>query len=178
MFEKYIGDEKNRFVLGNNGERTLVIFGINPSIANKEKSDPTISTILNRLETWGYDSFVMLNIYPERATQLKNLPQEIDENLHKKNIEEIKKVISTAYGVLIAWGNQIKHRDYFYKICLKEIEKAIDESCIKTYCLGTSKSGHPYHPIARVKKPEKLIDFEFKNYCENLKWKKRYNGIF
>ena len=168
MFEIYVGNENARYVLGNNGNKTLVVFGINPSVANKEKSDPTISTILNRLKIWGYDSFVMLNIYPERATKLKNLPDKMNENLHQNNIEEIKKVISTASGILLAWGNQIMHRDYFYKECLADIAKVIDESGVETFCLGTSKAGHPYHPLARFEKPEKLINFEFKKYCNNI----------
>lgn len=170
MFQKYIGDEKVRYVLGSVGEKTLVIFGINPSIADKEKADPTISTILNRLESWGYDSFVMLNIYPERATKLSNLPKEMNETLHLKNLEEIENAISGASGILCAWGNQIddKDRTFFINICLKHIAEKINKSSSKTYCLGTSKSKHPYHPLARVKKPETLINFDLKNYCEKL----------
>ncbi|MEE1503762.1 MAG: DUF1643 domain-containing protein [Acutalibacteraceae bacterium] len=170
MFQKYIGDEKVRYVLGNTGEKTLVVFGINPSTANKDKSDTTISTILYRLNDWGYDSFVMLNIYPERATKLINLPKEINEEIHLKNLEEIEKVISDASGILCAWGNQItdKDRSFFVNVCLKSIAEKIDESNVKTYCLGTSKTEHPYHPLARVKKPEKLLNFDLNTYYKKL----------
>ena len=38
-------DDTARFMLGEVGENPIICFGINPSTANDEKDDPTISKI-------------------------------------------------------------------------------------------------------------------------------------
>ena len=112
-FEIYKGSETERFVLGTKGEKTLIVIGINPSIANEETSDKTISRVVEYTYRFGYDSFKMINIYPLRATNFKELPKDFDEKLHEQNLTEIKKAIQGATGVLCAWGNHIDERNYF-----------------------------------------------------------------
>ena len=41
----YLDDDTARFMLGEVGENPIICFGINPSTANDEKDDPTISKI-------------------------------------------------------------------------------------------------------------------------------------
>ena len=65
-FETYIGSNTERYVLGTNGNKTLVVIGINPSTATDEATDKTISRVKNYAKAFGYDSFKMINIYPLR----------------------------------------------------------------------------------------------------------------
>ena len=80
-FDIYNGSETERYLLGTKGDKTLIVIGINPSTANKDVSDRTIARVMGHIERYGYDSFVMINIYPLRATDFDNLPNEFDENL-------------------------------------------------------------------------------------------------
>ena len=61
----------NRYALGQvfdeNG-KTLICFGINPSTACPDSLDNTINKIIKIAHFNGYDNWIMLNIYPQRAT--------------------------------------------------------------------------------------------------------------
>lgn len=163
-FDIYNGSDTERYVLGTKGHNTLIVIGINPSIANKETSDKTISRVMKYAQKFGYDSFQMINIYPLRATNFNNLPKSFNEELHKHNLIEIKKAIKNASAILCAWGNHIYGREYF-KICYNDILNIILKTTIPIYCLGVTKYGHPFHPLLRgIPVPEKLIDFDIKMY--------------
>ena len=64
----YLGDDTARFMLGEVGENPIICFGINPSTANDEKDDPTISKIRKIASENNCDGWIMLNLYPQRAT--------------------------------------------------------------------------------------------------------------
>lgn len=115
MLEIYDGDDKVRFTLGIKGVKTLIVFGVNPSVANSvyndpsnnKISDPTINQVRIRAKTLGYDGFVMLNIYPQRATNPNNIDKTIDEILHKKNLQHIEEILSE--GDCLIWGGLGKY---------------------------------------------------------------------
>ena len=88
-FEIYNGSDTERYVLGTKGNNPLIVIGINPSIANEETSDNTISRVMGYAQRFGYDSFIMVNIYPLRATNFNKLPQEFNKQVHKQNLMEI-----------------------------------------------------------------------------------------
>lgn len=92
---KMVGDEHVRYSLTNKGDNPLIVFGINPSTADKNKPDPTMRRVMGFAERYGFDSFVMLNVYPLRATNPAALPQECDAALHTANIQEIVNVVSS-----------------------------------------------------------------------------------
>lgn len=163
-FETYIGSNTERYVLGTNGNKTLVVIGINPSTATDEATDKTISRVKNYAKAFGYDSFKMINIYPLRTTHFNLLPKDFDKRLHLKNLSEIRNVITNASAILCSWGNHIHDREYF-KICYKDISKIILSKNIPVYCLGLTKQGHPLHPLLRgIPTPKKLIYFDTEKY--------------
>ena len=61
-------DDTARFMLGEVGENPIICLGINPSTANDEKDDPTISKIRKIASENNCDGWIMLNLYPQRAT--------------------------------------------------------------------------------------------------------------
>lgn len=57
-----IDDEnQHRFMLGSLSEKTLFVFGVNPSTADDKKPDPTIKKFMFFSEKHEYTSFVMFN---------------------------------------------------------------------------------------------------------------------
>lgn len=168
MFDIYVKDgDKIRYVLGTEGSNTLAVIGINPSTATDEKSDRTISRMSNYLQKYGFDSFKMLNIYPQRATDPNGLAAEINENIHKQNMTKINSAVKGCTAILCAWGNLIFKRPYLPQ-CLNDMADIIEKAQIPTYCLGLTKAGNPRHPLARIKTPEQLTKFDVKNYIENV----------
>ncbi len=90
-----------RFTLGKNGTNKLFVLGLNPSTANKDESDPTLTRVRKVSENNGYDGFVMLNLYPLRSTDPKKLPTRANKKLLENNIKEI---VSVASEEKAKWG--------------------------------------------------------------------------
>ena len=166
----YINDQNNsiRYVLGTKGQKTLFCFGINPSTATPEKDDPTINKVKSIAEFNGYDSFLMLNVYPKRDTVFEDLEQRKNNSVHIKNIEIITKIIAeySELDIWVAFGNHIYDRDYLTH-CLKDIYKNISSKNINWLTTGINKSGAPKHPLYQ-KKTSMLFDFDMENYIKTL----------
>jgi len=147
----YNGDDKNRYLLGTSGKRPFVVMGINPSTADADKPDPTIRKVMGFAEKKGFDSFVMINVYPQRTTDPKDLHKQPDKKIMQENAEKIKDVLLKADNPIIvaAWGTSIETRDYL-KLCLYSIhlatEKYLRERNVKWVHIGDlTKGGHPRH---------------------------------
>lgn len=141
-------DNKNRFILGKNGDKTLICIGINPSTASPKNLDNTLKTVEKRAESLNYDSWIMINIYPQRAKKPKDLDKKINPEIHKDNIEHIKSIIPNKQcDIWAAWGTNINIRPYLKK-CLQEIVKHLPSNKINWFTIGKkSKLGHPHHPL-------------------------------
>jgi hypothetical protein len=157
-----------RFVLGTAGENPLVCFGINPSIAEPDNLDPTLLRVQKYASQNDFDSWIMLNIYPQRATLPKDIHIEIDNDLHKQNIEYIIQILERKHLQLwAAWGEIISKRPYFIK-CLADISEIASKNECRWVSLGKTNGGHPYHPLMRAKGFKlyhtKLTDFNIAEY--------------
>ena len=57
-----------RYILGTRGEKPLICVGINPSTARPGALDPTLKSVERIARNSGFDSFIMFNVYAQRAT--------------------------------------------------------------------------------------------------------------
>ena len=156
----YLGDDTVRFILGEVGENPIICFGINPSTANDKEDDPTILKIRKIASENNCDSWVMLNLYPQRATNPNDMHKKADNDLKIKNYKVIRSVFNTYPNALTlaSWGNAIEKRKYL-KDCLKEI-LAIDPDR-KWVCRGKlTVRGNPRHQLY-VPDNTKLQDLYF-----------------
>ena len=153
-----------RFLLGTRGVKTLVCFGINTSTAVPNKLDPTVTKVKNIALRNGYDSFMMMNVYPQRATDPNDLHLENDIFLKETNEKHIAKFINNQqYDILAAWGNLIEKRSYLYPN-LVDIASLTQLQNASWFCLGQlTKSGHPRHPLY-IRLDEKIEGFDIKSY--------------
>lgn len=164
-------DNLYRFALGKMGSNPLICFGINPSIATPKHYDRTMQKLETLSERFGFDGYVMFNLYPERSKDPKKLPKKPNQEACIENIKRIEKVLSqlpsTTDTVLAAWGDSINNHDYL-KTCLKDIAKMMEQHGYRWVCIGKSKSGNPYHPLVRFTKEQwettKLTDFDINQY--------------
>ncbi|MFI3239209.1 MAG: DUF1643 domain-containing protein [Bacteroidales bacterium] len=144
----YLNFEDNaRYKLGVYGKNPLFVFGVNPSIANAYRSDPTIRRVQGYAKRNGFDGFVMLNVYPLIETNPKKLPDTSNKELHEENIKQIRKAIYTEHPtILVAFGNTINTRPYL-KDCFKDIVASISDKNITWKQIGAlTKGGNPRHP--------------------------------
>ena len=57
-----------RYILGTRGNHPLICIGINPSTAVPDRLDNTLKSAERIAQHNGYDSFLMFNVYAQRAT--------------------------------------------------------------------------------------------------------------
>ena len=141
-------DDKLRYVLGTKGAKSLLCFGVNPSTANPNELDPTIQNVEFFAKANGYDSYIMLNLYPLRATNPNNMGKAFDEAAAQHNLEVIEKLVSAnCFDIWAAWGTLITKQKYL-KDCLKKIVAITNKYDCRWFTIGEpSKNGHPHHPL-------------------------------
>ncbi|MDO4315895.1 MAG: DUF1643 domain-containing protein, partial [Oscillospiraceae bacterium] len=71
-----------RYILGTRGERPLICVGINPSTAAPDALDPTLQSAQRIALANGYDSFLMFNVYAQRATRPDDMEPALNPLLH------------------------------------------------------------------------------------------------
>lgn len=161
-----IGDKTNRFALVQEGQRTLFVIGLNPSTADSLTPDQTMKAVLRIAEYNHFDGFIMINLYPLRATEPSDLPVLLDKSLHEQNLEEIKKLIKdrSDIDVWLAYGANIKKRKYF-KYCLSDIVNVFKDYNVNWYYINElTKEGFPKHPL--YQKTNYLKPFDIKTIYE------------
>lgn len=135
-----------RFALGRPGDHTCLIVGMNPSAAREEYSDRTVNKVIKTVQELGYDGWIMTNLYPERATDAKNM-DEFDLLLAKENAEQII-ALCDQYKIKEVWGawGDPPHENL---IKAKEIlMKRLGMEKIDIFHFGElTKSGNPRHPL-------------------------------
>lgn len=150
------------------GRKRFFCFGINPSTATPDKLDPTVRKVQSIAKHNGYDSFMMLNVYPKRDTNFENLEETINDAAHLKNVDIIKEIISaySALDIWVAFGDHIYDRKYL-SVCFKDIYSKLPQKNIRWFATSVNKSGAPKHPLYQ-KNTAKLVDFNMTDYIETL----------
>ncbi len=158
-----------RYILGTRGKNPLICIGINPSTAKPGDLDNTLKSVERIALGNGFDSFIMFNVYAQRATNLDAMERRCNHLLHRENLEAFRYVLSIARqpAVWAAWGTIIEKRDYLPR-CLEDMLAVGQELGARWYCAGAvSKKGHPHHPLY-LRKDEKLKPFDIAQYLSAL----------
>lgn len=160
-----------RYVLGTIGENPLITIGINPSTAAPENLDNTLQSVKRIASYNRYDSFIMFNVYTQRATNPNDMDQIFNQKLHTENMKAFRFVLERANGkpaIWAAWGTIIQKRVYLIE-CLKDMVQIGTEYNAQWYRAGfLTKQGHPHHPLY-LRKDSELICFDVEEYLKNLK---------
>lgn len=146
-------DNSARFTLGEYNKfnsKTLICFGINPSSATPENLDPTLRKVKAISLNHNYTNWVMINVYPQRATNPNDLHLNRNEQLHNDNLCEINKLLTdfSNANILFAYGDLINKRPYL-KTCLNDIVNLINSIKFtgQKFCIKRTIKGNPVHPL-------------------------------
>lgn len=150
MYDIYCNDRKDewRYTLGKAGKYPLIAIGLNPSTATQEKADTTVAKVERVAINNGYDGFVMLNLYPVRATNYRNLPSTVNPTAFAKNLDAIEGVIEAQIKPVIwaAWGTSIEHHRFFEE-ARDQLFFRLNKYKAKWLHFGDlTADGHPRHP--------------------------------
>ena len=158
-----------RYILGTIGSKPLICIGINPSTAEPDHLDNTLKSVERIALGNGFDSFIMFNVYAQRATDPNAMEKQCNPLLHKENLEAFRYVLSISPkpAVWAAWGAIIEKRDYLSD-CVRDMVTVGQEYGANWYCAGAiTKKGHPHHPLY-LRKDEKIRPFDITAYLNAL----------
>lgn len=158
-----------RYILGTRGQKPLICIGINPSTAQPDDLDNTLKSVQRIALGNGYDSFLMFNVYAQRATDPDAMEKVCNPLLHRENMEAFRYVLSLSDSPAIwaAWGAVIEKRGYL-KDCLRDMLDIGRQYSAQWYCAGAiTKKGHPHHPLY-LRKDEKLRPFDVEHYLGSI----------
>jgi len=141
-------EDTSRYILGKEGSKKLFVIGLNPSTANKEKSDTTVAKVEKVASNNSFDGFVMANLYPHRSTDPNGLPVAKDEEEFKRNLDHIVMLarLESNPTFWAAWGGDIDLRSYLAE-SFKELDSIVKDLNGSWVNYGELRNdGHPRHP--------------------------------
>lgn len=161
-------DGSARFVLGTVGLNPLICFGINPSTAAPTALDPTVRRVSRFAAHNGYDSWTMLNVYPQIATDPRDLDHEHREALRSENEVHIATALGDQPHTLLAgWGDLIGSRPYLSSLLRPIVQLTADAGCGWVSLGLPTKLGNPRHPLY-VRHDAPLQEFDMERYLGEL----------
>ena len=161
-----------RYILGTRGQNPLICIGVNPSTAAPDDLDNTLKSVSRIAEGNGFDSWIMFNVYAQRATRPEDMDRELNQALHRANMAAFEYILqNVAMGlrpaVWAAWGTIIEKRPYLPG-CVRDMVALGRRFNARWLCAGKrSAKGHPHHPLY-LRKDEKTVDFDVEQYLEGL----------
>ena len=159
-----------RYILGTRGTTPLICVGINPSTAAPDNLDNTLKSVERIALGNGYDSFIMFNVYAQRATRPKDMEREMNPLLHRENMAAFDYILSLsqAPAVWAAWGAIIEARDYLAQ-CVQDMIAVGQRHGARWYTAGqrSKKGGHPHHPLY-LRRDTPLEPFAVAEYLAQL----------
>ena len=157
-----------RYILGTRGKNPLICIGINPSTAEPDNLDNTLKSVQRIAHGNGFDSFIMFNVYAQRATDPDAMERQCNPALHLENLKAFRYVLSISETptVWAAWGAIIEKRGYLSD-CVRDMVAVGREYGAIWCCAGAiSKKGHPHHPLY-LRKDEKIKPFDIDEYLNS-----------
>jgi hypothetical protein len=126
---------------------------LNPSTADALTDDPTIRRCTGFAKAWGYGGLTVVNLFALRATD----PREL--TVHARPVGNdndwfIRDAVHHFALPVAAWGAHPMARARG-----AEVAAMLDAAGIRLTCLGTTKAGHPRHPLY-VRADAPLIPYE------------------
>lgn len=141
-------DRRHRYRLWRRWDSTkplLMTIGLNPSVANEDKSDHTITRLKRFARDMDYGGLLMGNLFAYVSTYPKELyrqddPVGPDTDSHLTLMAH--EAVTSGGIVIAAWGNHGKHLERDKAVC-----KILSDVEIELQCFGKNKDGSPTHPL-------------------------------
>lgn len=135
-------DRRYRYALAREWSREgimLLFIGLNPSTADENKLDPTMRRVIGFAKREGFKGVWMGNLFALRSTDPKLLRTSRDP-VGPENNRWLAKMAHWSRFVCFGWGMHgvIRNRGNTVAELLSEYGP---------FCLGTTKGGHPRHPL-------------------------------
>ncbi len=131
--------------LKEDGGTTCCFVMLNSSTADAEHNDPTIRRCIYFAEREGHGLLIVVNMYAWRTSSPKELEEASSfghDIIGPDNDVFLRSEIGASELIIVGWGAypNLRHRDVDIALMAEAASKPL-------YCLGTTKAGHPRHPL-------------------------------
>jgi hypothetical protein len=119
--------------------RLILWIGLNPSTADEQQLDPTLTRIRSFSQREGFDGFWMANLFGLRTPYPKEMMADPDP-VGPGNDTALLEAADRCERIVAAWGaggNFQTRADAVARLFAGR----------ELWCLGTTQAGHPRHPL-------------------------------
>lgn len=128
----------------NKGLDFCLFIGLNPSIADEVRLDPTVTRCYKYAQRWGYHFLLMANIYSKISTDPKGVDFKFNDPDDRMNNEyEIAQVVKMSDCIVLAWGSNADEQITSHWLRLFRLS----HPNISLHCFAVNKNGSPKHPL-------------------------------
>lgn len=121
------------------GTHTVFVL-LNPSTATADQDDPTVRRLIGFARREGHGGLVLANLFAVRSTNpyaLTGMP----DTVGKHNDDMLRLLAEAARDITLGWGTWGAIRR------AAAVEEALTGHGARLWALGTTKAGHPRHPL-------------------------------
>ncbi|HLJ33607.1 MAG TPA: DUF1643 domain-containing protein [Ktedonobacteraceae bacterium] len=113
---------------------------LNPSTADAQRNDPTISRCIAFAQYWGFGALEVVNLFACKTTYPHDLLKAANP-VGEENDQFLMQAVARSSCIVAAWGTKgnLLDRD---KHILRLLASRQD-----IYCLGITREGYPRHPL-------------------------------
>ena len=119
--------------------RLCTWIGLNPSVANEAQLDPTLRRIRAFSAAWGFNGFLMTNLFGLVSTRPDRIYTEADP-VGPENDRCILNAAQETGKIVAAWGVIGGHQGRCAAVLKMLCEREL-------FCLKKTKDGFPIHPL-------------------------------
>lgn len=127
--------------------RVYAFFGINPSTADANADDATVRKWIGFTKAWGGSRFIVGNVWPLRAADVKRLGRAIKWcDVERENWRHLQQMVAEADVLVPCWGDRRKaprvmHND------IDQLLAWLHNSGKPVMTFGSTAGGDPKHPL-------------------------------
>jgi len=169
--------ERYRYVLTREldpaNQRRMLCVALNPSTANADVNDPTVTRLMGYARRWGYGHLTVCNIFAFRGTDPRSLYQVADP-IGPENDAHISEQARLHDLVLCGWGNhgcEVKsaHGDFTKRG--RQVQQVL-EVASDPRIFGLTGKLQPLHPLY-LASDMPAIPWDIEARARTLAWQKR-----
>lgn len=123
----------------NPSDPVLHFLMLNPSTADADHSDPTVTRCHHYAEAWGFGTLIVTNIFAYRSTDPHALIT-VTDPVGPDTDAWILRAVQAAHQTIVAWGTHGAIHDRHSQVLALLAGHPL-------YALGLSRAGFPRHPL-------------------------------
>ena len=139
----FTDDRTHRLYLWRRWNKSLpwvMFIGLNPSTADERLNDPTVRRCIGFADRWGFGGMFMCNAFTLVSTDPGTLNSEVP--VVREAHLAMRIIRGRCREAVAAWGSLITQVESG-----KDRVDRIKHDLSPLHCLGTTKQGHPCHPL-------------------------------